>query len=327
MKLMKFTGTGESERIGALARDGTSVVDLNAAHASLTGAPSENLASMLNLIEAGDEGLVLARAALAFGESNDGRSCKFALDEVALLSPVPRPTQIRNFSVYEKHIKQAFEAVVRMRAGEFGVRVNRVLKLLKVPKQWYEFPLYYKGNRMNVIGHDTDVQWPKYDDLLDYELELGFFIGKRGIDISKANALDHIFGYTILNDFSARRILIKEVMARGGPAKGKDFDTANAIGPWIVTKDEIPDPQNLAMSVRVNGEERGRANSGDMYHKIDEMIAYVSQSETLYPGEFFGTGATGDGCGMEQLRFLSPNDVVELEIEGIGVLRNRIVKG
>lgn len=326
MKLITFARPSEAPRLGALANDGVRFVDLNAAHAARTGAPSEHLSNMLALIESGDSGLELARAALDYGDSEDD-SYTFDLQAVTLISPLPRPTQIRNFSVYEEHIKQAFEAAVRMRGGELGVRLNRIFKFLKVPKEWYEFPLYYKGNRMNVVGHEADVLWPIFDDLLDYELELGFFIGKQGKDISKENALDHVFGYTILNDFSARGILVKEVMARGGPAKGKDFDTANAIGPWIVTKDEIPDPHRLAMSVRVNGEERGRANSGDMYHKIDAMIAHVSQSETIYPGEFFGTGATGNGCGMEQLRFLEPNDVVELEVEGIGVLRNRIVKG
>ena len=111
-----------------------------------------------------------------------------------------------------------------------------------------------------------------------------------------------------------------------GPAKGKDFDTGNAMGPCIVTADEMPNPYDLTMIARVNGEEWGRGNSGTMHWKFEDLIAFISRSETLYPGEFLGSGTIGNGCGLEAQRFLKPGDEVELEIEGIGVLRNRIVK-
>jgi 2-keto-4-pentenoate hydratase/2-oxohepta-3-ene-1,7-dioic acid hydratase in catechol pathway len=111
-----------------------------------------------------------------------------------------------------------------------------------------------------------------------------------------------------------------------GPAKGKDFDTSNVFGPCIVSKDEIPDPYSLTMSVRVNGEERGRGISGGAQHDFERCIEQVSRSETLYPGEIFGLGTIENGCGFETLEFLQPDDVVELEIEGIGILRNRVVK-
>jgi 2-keto-4-pentenoate hydratase/2-oxohepta-3-ene-1,7-dioic acid hydratase in catechol pathway len=112
---------------------------------------------------------------------------------------------------------------------------------------------------------------------------------------------------------------------RLGPAKGKDFDTANVMGPCLVTSDEIPDPYNLTMIARVNGEEWGRGNSGSMYWKFEDLISYISRSETLYPGEFLGSGTVGNGCGLEHLRFIKPGDVIELEVERIGVLRNRVV--
>ena len=110
-----------------------------------------------------------------------------------------------------------------------------------------------------------------------------------------------------------------------GPAKGKDFDTGNAMGPWLVTADEIADPDNLTMVARVNGEEWSRGNSGTMLHKLEDALVHASSEETLYPGEFFGSGTVGGGCGLELGRFLKPGDVIELEVEGLGTLRNRVV--
>jgi len=117
-----------------------------------------------------------------------------------------------------------------------------------------------------------------------------------------------------------------EMQAMLGPCKGKDFDTGNVFGPCITTADEI-DPNGLTMIARVNGEEWSRGSSGAMYHSFGDCIAHASRSETIHPGEIFGSGTVGGGCGLEQLRFLSPGDVIELEIDGIGVLRNRIVRG
>ena len=111
-----------------------------------------------------------------------------------------------------------------------------------------------------------------------------------------------------------------------GPAKSKDFDTANVMGPCLVTADEIEDPYDLTMIARVNGEEWGRGNTRDMRWRFEDVIAHISRSETLYPGEFLGSGTVGNGCGLEQLRFLNPGDVIELEVERIGVLRSRITR-
>jgi 2-keto-4-pentenoate hydratase/2-oxohepta-3-ene-1,7-dioic acid hydratase in catechol pathway len=161
---------------------------------------------------------------------------------------------------------------------------------------------------------------------MDFECEVGIIIGRKGKDIPVEKAGDHIFGYLIFNDMSARDAQFREMKARLGPAKGKDFDTGNVMGPWLVTADEIADPYNLTMISRVNGEEWGRGSTGAMHHRFEDLIAHVSRAETIYPGEFLGSGTVGDGCGLEHGRFLSPNDVVELEVTGLGVLRNRIVK-
>ena len=194
------------------------------------------------------------------------------------------------------------------------------------PKCGIEQPIYYKANRFSFIGHETDVVWPAYSQWMDYELELACVIGKTGKDIAKEKAMEHIFGFTIFNDFSARDAQIAEMAAQLGPAKGKDFDTGNALGPWIVTLDEIGDPHALAMDARVNGERWGGGNSGQMHHKWPAVLAHISASETLYAGEVIGSGTVGTGCGLEIGRQLQHGDVVELEIEKIGVLRNKVVR-
>jgi 2-keto-4-pentenoate hydratase/2-oxohepta-3-ene-1,7-dioic acid hydratase in catechol pathway len=216
---------------------------------------------------------------------------------------------MRDFLCFEKHLVQAFKAIGRT-----------------PPQAWYERPIFYHPSRFSVCGPDAEVPWPAYCEKLDFELEFGCYIGTPGKDIPKERAREHIFGYTIFNDFSARDEQAKEMAGQLGPGKGKDFDNANAMGPCLVTADELTDPYRLEMVVRVNGEEWGRGNSRDMHWKFEDCIAHASRSETLHAGEFFGSGTVGNGCGLEHLRFLQPNDVVELEVEGIGILRNRVVK-
>lgn len=178
---------------------------------------------------------------------------------------------------------------------------------------------------MAVIGTEQDIVWPRYANFLDYELEFAAVIGRRGGDIPRERAREHIFGYTIFNDVSARDYQMKEMSGSLGPAKGKDFDTANVLGPCIVTADEI-DPYAQTMVARINGEEWSRGSSSTMKHRFEDCIAHVSQCETLWPGEILGSGTVGGGSGMELGRMLSPGDLIELELGDIGVLRNRIVK-
>ena len=193
-----------------------------------------------------------------------------------------------------------------------------------VPRLWYERPLYYKGNRFNWVGTDTDIHWPAYSQSIDYELELACIIGTTGRDIPKDDASNHIFGYAVCNDLSARDMQAIEMRAPLGPAKGKDFDGGNVLGPAIVTPDEI-NPYALTGFVRVNGEEWGRSSSSGMHHRFEDMIAYVSQSETLHAGEIFLSGCFGAGSAMEIGRSVPRGAVLELEIENLGVLKNRIV--
>ena len=282
--------------------------------------------SVLALIEAGNEGLDTLHAMVT---SPPGQAVR-ALDGLRLLSPLPVPQQIRDFANYEQHCLAAMDASMRLRSQKEDdpeAAYDRMVAsgAYRLPPVWYDIPLYYKGNRFAINGHEGIVEWPPFAENLDYELELACVIGTKGKDIPAAAARDHIFGYTIFNDFSARDIQARwEGQFRMGPAKGKDFDTSNSFGPWIVTKDEIDNPYDLEMTVRVNGERRGGGNSGGAQHNFEQCIQQVSRSETLHPGEILGLGTIDTGCGFESLTWLEPGDVVELEIEKIGVLRNTI---
>jgi 2-keto-4-pentenoate hydratase/2-oxohepta-3-ene-1,7-dioic acid hydratase in catechol pathway len=159
---------------------------------------------------------------------------------------------------------------------------------------------------------------------MDYELEFGIITKGRGKDIPAARARDHIFGFTIFNDFSARDTQRVEMDGRLGPSKGKSFDGGNVMGPWIVTPDEIGDPYRLKMEARVNGEVRSRGVSEGMLFPFEELIAYISKDETLMPGEFIGSGTVGNGCGLELGWYLEHGDEIELEVEKIGILKNKV---
>jgi 2-keto-4-pentenoate hydratase/2-oxohepta-3-ene-1,7-dioic acid hydratase in catechol pathway len=329
MKLMSFqvqTPDGPAARVGALVDEGR-LVDLTSAcyvllltEESCDPRAAARIAralvppDMVAFIEGGKRTLGMAREALAHvmsrGEAPDGTPVVYPLAAVKPLPAVPRPPLLRDFMAFEEHVKGSV----------------KVIGLEQVPEKWYAFPVFYKGNALSLAAHGDDIIWPSYTELLDFELEMAVIIGGRGTDIPEERAREYIFGYTILNDFSARDIQGEEMSVGLGPAKGKDFRTGTVLGPWIVTADELTDPYNLRMTVRVNGEVWSEGHSGTIYWRFEQMIAHASRSETLYPGEVFGSGTVGRGCGLELGRWLKPGDVVELEIEGIGVLRNRVVR-
>jgi 2-keto-4-pentenoate hydratase/2-oxohepta-3-ene-1,7-dioic acid hydratase in catechol pathway len=223
------------------------------------------------------------------------------------LCPLDRLASLRDFLAFEDHVK-------RGAARRDGA----------VPDYWYEAPIYYKGNHRALLGPEDNCPWPPYTDRLDFELELALVIGRRGKDVKPEEAANHIFGFTIFNDFSARDVQSKEMSAWLGPGKGKDF--ANSLGPCIVTCNDIGTEPDLEMICRVNGEEWGRARSSDARWKWADMIAHVSQAEDIFPCDVYGSGTPGGCCGLDLGRELAPGDIVELEIEHIGVLRNTIGK-
>lgn len=328
MKLVTYRRGAMAPRSGALVDDGTAIVDLleaSTAHSG-SGTPDARLISIQAMIDAGDGALDLAYEAV----SKAPQGARSLRADVILEAPVPVPIQMRDCLCFEGHLVNAFPNLRRLYANQFDDPAAKLVELerkgtLTVPQVFYQQPIYYKANRFAVVGTDRDIRWPHYSKVLDFELEFGVFIKKRALDVPRAQARDYIYGYTIFNDFTARDTQIGE-MGGLGPAKAKDFDTANAMGPCLVTADELTDPYKLTMVARINGEEVTRGNSKTMHWRFEDVIAHVSKSETLYPGEFLGSGTVEGGCGLELMRFLAPGDVVELEIEGIGTLRNRLVR-
>ncbi|MBV0911174.1 fumarylacetoacetate hydrolase family protein [Anianabacter salinae] len=304
MKLVTIENTRGDQSIGILDGDRVAVLDA-AAHPAF--------ASMLDLIEGGDEALEAARKA-------QGPAARVDLASVHLRAPVPVPVQMRDCLTFEKHLRQCRSTISKLDPNAADLEPGEVA----LPQVWYDQPVYYKGNRFSVSGMNDEIIWPKGETRLDYELELGMITSKGGMDIAAADAKDHVFGFLIFNDFSARDHQMREMTGGLGPAKGKDWKTANAMGPYLVTRDEIGDGSGLDMRARVNGEEWSHGNSSTMHHSFARILEHVSRDEEIRAGEFFGSGTVGGGCGLEMNRFLSPGDVVELEIEGLGILRNRI---
>lgn len=317
MKFLTFFHKGH-DRLGALVEN--TVIDLASADPT-----NSDLTSMQALIEGGDDAMQAAHRA--------AKNSSVRLDprDITWRAPLPRPLQMRDCLCFEQHLINSFESALKIQAMQSddpaaAEQELRASGRFNVPDIWYRQPIYYKANRFSVAATNEDVIWPSYSNIMDFELEIACIIGKKGCDIKVEDAGSHIFGYTIFNDFSARDAQVAEQMGMLGPAKGKDFDKASILGPVIVTADEIPDPYNLAMRAKINDEILCDSNSSTMHWKFGDMIAHISQSETLYPGEVIGSGTVGWGCGLEHMRFLEHGDVVELEIEGIGTLSNRVLR-
>jgi 2-keto-4-pentenoate hydratase/2-oxohepta-3-ene-1,7-dioic acid hydratase in catechol pathway len=240
----------------------------------------------------------------------------YSLTEISLRTPLPNPKSVRDFYAFEQHVKTA--------------RENRGHEMIP---EWYEIPVFYFTNHLAIKGPEDEVRRPQACEWLDYELEIACVIGKEGRNIKAEDAEQYIFGFFIMNDWSARDLQRKEMKVGLGPAKGKDF--ATSFGPYLVTKDELDSRKSgngydLSMIARVNGRELSRGNMKDLYYSFGEMIERASAGTTLYPGEVIGSGTVGTGCilelGTDVHRWLEPGDEVELEIEGLGVLKNKIIE-
>lgn len=262
---------------------------------------------VLAFLSRGERAMEAAREVLAAAPDGEtgptGGRLRFDRAAVRLLAPIPRPNSFRDCMVFEEHVRRA--------TGE------------DPPPVWYEQPVYYKGNPDTVVGPGETVSWPDYSEVMDYELELAAVVGRRRTDVTEAGADAYVAGYTILNDFSARDAQGREMEGGLGPAKGKDF--ASALGPYLVTADAF-DPRDARMTATVDGAVVSEGRAGDMHHSFAEILAHVSRSEPLVPGDVIGSGTVGGGCGLEHGRFLEPGETVRLTVEGIGTLENRVTR-
>lgn len=325
MRLVTFTEPGTTEaraapRVGVL--DEERVVDLYAAHyarATSEGrADARTLAAeaaprdMIDFFVGGRAAHGRAQDAVDFvrdaGDAGtelqgpDGESVALPQNTVHLLAPVPRPPRIRDYLTYEAH------------AAGSG---------LDVPEAFKSIPICYECNVGTIFGPGDPIPWPAYTDQMDFELEVGFFTGKAGRNITVDEAADHIAGVTIFNDLSARDIQFFEMSLNIGPSKGKSFGTI--MGPSVLTMDDV-DEFDLQCTARVNGEVWTEATTGGRRFSFAEVLAWASYCEPIVPGEFLAVGTVGGGCGLELDRWIQPGDVVELEVDGIGTLRNTVAQ-
>ena len=285
--------------------DGTvQIIDLQAA-AALVGAwlPPR----LLDLVAAGREVWHLAQDLLeaAAGGVVAGRPADElgpALDEVRLLAPIPAPPMVRDFYAFEEHVRAGFAR----RGGD-------------IPEEWYAFPANYKSNHRAIIGPGEVIPWPSFTEELDYELEIAAVVGIGGRDLDEATAHHHLFGFTILNDVSARDLQRREMAVRLGPAKSKDF--ATVLGPVLVTTDEV-DVTDLRATATIDGETVTDTTTADMHWSFAQMLAWASRDEDVFPGNVLGSGTVAGGCGLEHGRMLQPGEAIALHVAGIGTLAN-----
>lgn len=289
MRLVTFETKSGSVHIGALRANDSEIVVLDSV------APS-----MLALIDGGEAALDKARAAVAAAANVVKRA------DVRLLAPIPRPKQ-NVMCLGMNYVAHAIESdLARGREP-------------KLP----EFPVFFTKALNTVCGDGDEVPLdPNVTSELDYEVELAYIFGKNAKNVSKADALSYVFGYTIVNDISARDLQNRHQQF----FKGKSLDNSGPIGPCIVTADEIPDPTVLAIKLRLNGEERQHSNTGDLIFDIPTSIEYLTLGSTIEAGQIVCTGTpSGVGMGRNPKEYMKVGDVMEAEIERIGVLTNKVV--
>ena len=302
MKLLMFREGGERHLGVIRAGSSEEVVDVSQlAHGNGSSAAP---ADILALIESGEDGLQRLHDLVASTKASGDTAVVRKLKELTLLSPLdpPRGNVLAIGRNYEKHAAESARA--------WGENIKP--------------PTVFTKAQTSITGPYDDIRIdPAISDKIDWEVELGVVIGKRGVNIAAGDAMTHVFGYTVVNDISARDIQ----NGWGGQFfKGKSLDASSPVGPWVVTADEIQDVQNLRVTLRVNGEVKQDGNTRDMINSVQQLIVWLSVGMTLLPGALIATG-TPDGVGFARTppEFLKPGDVVETEVERIGVLRNRMV--
>jgi len=316
MRLVTFqldTPLGSVQRGGVLTQDGVidyalaraAFLDAQGWGAALAVGEGETPTDVLSLLQRGPRALEAVHEAIEHVRGHGVEAFEGATVAhpagARLLAPLPRPRSLRDYLVVEEHLRNA-------RGSE-------------PPPEWFKIPAHYKGNVDAIYGPEDEVPWPYYTEKLDYELEICAVIGRSGRSISVEDAGAYIAGYTIYNDWSARDIQRREMSIGVGPGVGKDF--ASSIGPCIATPDEF-DRDSATLSARIDGEEWSSGVLGKMQFSFEEIIEWTSMETTLHPGDLLGSGTVGRGCGLELDRWLLPGSLVELEAEGIGVLRNRV---
>ena len=296
------TTTGGPPRLGAVsAREGLDrVLDVGAWARSRH---AETPVDLVDLVEA-SVGTQERVTDLVRSAPEDGLGW-VRLEEVTFLAPVRTPNSLRDFLAFRDHVERG--------AARRGA---------PVPEPWDRIPVYYKGNRRSIIGPGEQVLWPSYTDRLDYECEVAAIVGQGGRDVPAADALAHVFGYTIMNDWSARDVQKDEMACWLGPAKAKDF--ATTLGPWLVTPDEWSPEDPHTMTVTVDDEVWSAGSTAGRRWTFSDMLAWVSRDEDLWSTDVLGSGTFGGGCGLDLDRWITPGQTVTLTVEGLGSLHTPV---
>ena len=301
MRWCSFTTPNGSPRLGAVsALEDARVLDVGAWARSRHAETPVDLVDLVEASPATQERVTeLVRSA-----PDDGLGW-IRLEEVRFLAPVRAPNSLRDFLAFRDHVERG----AKRRGTE-------------VPEPWDRIPVYYKGNRRSILGPDDEAPWPSYTDKLDYECEVAAVVGRGGRDIAAEDAAAHVFGYTIMNDWSARDVQKDEMACWLGPAKAKDFGTT--LGPWLVTADEWSPEDDHEMIVTVDGERWSRGTTAGRRWTFDQMLAWVSRDEDVWPTDVLGSGTFGGGCGLDLDRWLQPGATVTLSVDGLGSLTNLV---
>ncbi|MDE3100721.1 MAG: fumarylacetoacetate hydrolase family protein [Chloroflexota bacterium] len=335
MKLVSYevqTALGRWPRIGALAH-GT-IVDLTSAaigyfaetrDANAARRHAEGLIppDMIGFLEGGAASRDLADRAVEYVATRlrtdarplgpQGQRLTFSESEIRWLAPVPRPPMVRDGILILEHYRRGMGRLLQTEGESF------------LPEYARKIPIYWKPSRTVVRGHKEPILWPKYSKQLDYEFEIGMYIGRRGKDIPVESAWEYVAGFTIFQDMCARDIQPAELTFRVGTGKAKDFDGSKVMGPCLVTIDELPNPEDLRLTTRVNGEIWFEGSFSGWAFTYPQLIAHVSQAETIEVGDFFGSGPPAGSCGFELGKWIKPGDVIEAEVPGIGILSNQVI--
>ena len=323
MKLYSFEQNGAAS-IGVEIEDGV-ILDLQAA----AGAPARaEFANMQALIDAGEGGLAQVRAMLA----DPAPAARRRIADVRILAPLPHPRKIRGGSMFDRHLKQAAEGTARLLSeGQpdpaAALEAARA-QLAHIPAPgWYAEPAYYLMDATTTIGPDEQVVWPSYSNWIDFELEIGVVVGRQIRDASEEEARDAIFGYVLLNDLSARDAQLKAFAnGMGAVGKGKEFDGSICLGPCIVSADEISNPYRLGVRTRVNGTTIFDGKTEDVPQwRFEQILAFVSQAQTLAAGEIVTSGCLPSCCSIEHAFKPTRGDTIEIEADGLGVIKTHIV--
>jgi 2-keto-4-pentenoate hydratase/2-oxohepta-3-ene-1,7-dioic acid hydratase in catechol pathway len=322
MRLFTLSLTAEKTTVcAALSED--SLLNLELAD-RLAGGDGAQFATMLDLIDSGESGLTRARSLI----SAPSAESVILLRDARLLAPIPVPRRLRDAGMFIEHLEVALAAAARMLTR--GAADPEAAAAALLQSEQFQLPevatrrcCYYNGNHLAVIGPDAPLHWPNDCQTLDYELEVAVVVGSAGSCITPEQAPDHIFGYTLMNDWSNRDVQVDVFKSGAGPCMGKDH--ATSLGPCIVTPDEIGDPHDLAISAWIDGECWSSGSTRNMHHSFFAALSEFSRISPLVPGEVIGTGTCAHGSAFEQGRRLVPGQTVELRADAIGSLRNLIV--